>query len=235
VSGVLADMRARGASWWARAGRWALSRGQKLIFRHFFRVRVVGAENVPPKGTAFIIASNHTSHLDFAPIKHALGYRPIISLAAKDYFFERPFKRWFFTNFTYMLPFNRKAALKESLQAAGEVLASGMPVLIFPEGTRTTTGRMSPFKASVGYLALNNRVDVLPVYLLGLFEAMPKGAWFPRHRHTTIVVGKPIPHAELAQAAGGREGSDAYKAVTAVIEAEVRRLGGEPAPEPAAR
>jgi long-chain acyl-CoA synthetase len=232
VSGHL-HMKGRGTAPWARLGRWVLSRGQKLIFRHFFRVRVVGRENVPPNKTAFIIASNHTSHLDFAPIKHALDYRPIISLAAKDYFFESPFRRWFFTNFTYMLPFNRKAALKESLQSAGDVLEAGFPLLLFPEGTRTQTGQMSAFKPSLGYLALNNRVGVLPVYLSGLYEAMPKGARLPRRRDMAISVGPLIPHEVLAQAAGKLEGSEAYKAVTAVVEAEVRKLGGEREKQPA--
>jgi long-chain acyl-CoA synthetase len=221
----------RGAAWWARAGRLLILRSQKLIFRHLFHVRVVGGEHVPHKETAYIIVANHSSHLDFAPIKHALGYRPVISLAAKDYFFEKPFKRWFFTNFTNMLPFNRKAALKESLQAAGAVLAEGMPILLFPEGTRTTTGRMGPFKASLGFLALNNGVAVLPVYLHGLYDAMPKGAWFPRRRDLLIVIGEPITHEALTRAAAGLEGSDAYKAATALVEAHVRTLAGREAPQ----
>lgn len=217
--------------WWARAGRWLGLRLQKLVYRRVFRARVHGRENAPREG-AFIIAANHTSHLDMGAIKHALGYRELVSLAAKDYFFDDPLRAWFFKNFTNLLPFNRKAALRESLQSAGRVLAEGRVLVLFPEGTRTTDGTMKEFKASVGYLAVNNAVPVLPVYLHGLFEALPKGALIPRRRTLEITIGRPIQHQALQLAAEGLTGSDAYKAATAVIEAEVRALGGARAGQP---
>lgn len=217
--------------WWARAGRWAGSRLQKLTFRRVFHVRVHGRENAPRDG-AYIIAANHTSHLDMGAIKHALGYRELVSLAAKDYFFDDPLRRWFFSSFTNLLPFNRKAALKESLQSAGRVLAEGRALVLFPEGTRTTDGTMKDFKASVGYLALNNAVPVVPVYLHGLFEALPKGALLPRRRSLEVTIGRPIQHQVLQLAAQGLSGSEAYRAATSVIEAEVRKLGGKRAGAP---
>lgn len=217
--------------WWARAGRWAGLRFQKLVYRHYFTVRVHGREHAPHNGP-FIIAANHGSHLDMGLIKHALGYRELVSLAAKDYFFDDPLRRWFFSNFTNLLPFNRKAALKESLQSAGRVLAEGRVLVLFPEGTRTTDGKMKDFKPSLGFLALNNSVPVLPVYLHGVFEAYPKGAWRPRRMTLAVSIGKPISHAALERAAAGYTGSDAYRAATAVVEDEVRRLGGQEAASP---
>lgn len=204
---------------------------QKALYRWFFRVAVSGAGNAPAKG-AFIIAANHESHLDMGLIKHALGYRTIVSLAAKDYFFDTPWKAFFISNFTNLLPFNRKTRLKESLQAAGQVLADGRPLLLFPEGTRTPDGRIGTFKPSLGYLALNNGIDVLPVFIDGAFEAMPKGTplFLPRRRSLSVAIGPLISHEELKRLTEGLPNNEAYRAATAHVERQVRRLAGEPDP-----
>ncbi|MDE1976554.1 MAG: 1-acyl-sn-glycerol-3-phosphate acyltransferase, partial [Elusimicrobia bacterium] len=111
---------------------------QHAVYAWFFSVGVAGQENVPSRG-GLIIAANHTSHLDMGLIKHAMGPagRDLVSLAAQDYFFCNPLYRWYFGNFTNLLPFNRSKSLKESLLAAGRVLKDGRNLLIFPEGTRT--------------------------------------------------------------------------------------------------
>ena len=100
-----------------------------------------------------------------------------MALAAKDYFFEDPIKRAYFENFTNLVPMDRHGSLRESLRLASEVIKQGYILLIFPEGTRSTTGVMVDFKPSIGYLALANKVDVLPMYLDGTHDAMPKGSF----------------------------------------------------------
>ena len=209
-----------------RLVRWTLELGQRALYSWGFRVRVVGAKNAPEAG-AFLIASNHESHLDMGLIKHALGGREIVALAAKDYFFDTPGRRFFFLHFTNLLPFNRRARLKESLQAAAQVLAGGRPLLLFPEGTRTRDGQMLPFKSSLGYLALNNGVDVLPVWIDGAFEAWPKGTMLPRRRNLLACVGPVIPCLELKRLTQGLPNNEAYRVATAVVEKAVRRLAGE--------
>ncbi len=214
-----------------RAVRSVMDKAQKLVYRWFFRVTVTGAENAPDGGS-FLIASNHESHLDMGLIKHALGYRTIVSLAAKDYFFDTPWKAFFISTFTNLLPFNRKTRLKESLQAAGQVLAAGRPLLLFPEGTRTKDGRMSAFKPSLGYLALNNEAAVLPVFIDGAFEAMPKGTplFWPRRRSLAVAIGPLIKAEDLKRLTEGMPHNEAYRAATAHVERQVRRLAGEPEP-----
>lgn len=207
---------------WIRS---VLGQGQRLLYGWYFRTRTMGREHVPHSG-AFLIAANHESHLDMGLIKHALGHREIVSLAAKDYFFDTPWKAFFFATFTNLLPFNRKTRLKESLQAAGQVLADGRPLLLFPEGTRTKDGKMLPFKASLGYLALNNGVPVLPVFIDGAFEAMPKGVLIPRRKTLRVHIGAIITHSELEAVGRGLPNSEAYRAATAHVEAAVRRLAG---------
>lgn len=217
-------------TWWERLGRGFLRFLQTKFFTWIFSVTAEGRENVPT-APGFLVVANHQSHLDMGLIKRALGPAAdeLYSLAAKDYFFDHPLKRFYFTHFTNLIPFNRSSALKESLQAAAKVLRAGGNLLIFPEGTRTKDGRIAPFKPAAGYLALNNGVPVLPVYLEGAYEAMPKGAWFPRRRPMLVRVGPLIPCEALRRAAAGLSGSEAYRAATLVMEQAVRALEGQAA------
>jgi 1-acyl-sn-glycerol-3-phosphate acyltransferase len=206
-----------------------LSRAQKMVYARLFRTRVHGAHHVPERG-GYLIASNHASHLDMGLIKHALGQRELIALAARDYFFQRLLRRYFFTHYTNLLAFDRNAQLRKTLQAAGKVLARGHNLLLFPEGTRTPNGQMSAFKPSVGYLALNNDADILPVFVHGTFEALPRGALLPRRLDLAISIGAPIACAELKRQTRGLLDREAYRAAAAIVETAVRRLGESHAP-----
>jgi 1-acyl-sn-glycerol-3-phosphate acyltransferase len=202
-----------------------LSAAQKMIYARIFRTRVHGADHVPQRG-GYLIAANHASHLDMGLIKHALGHRDLVALAARDYFFQRLLRRFFFTHYTNLLAFDRNAGLRETLQAAGKVLGRGRNLLLFPEGTRTPNGQMSAFKPSLGYLALNYNADILPVYVHGTFAALPKGALLPRSLDLAVSIGAPIACAELKRVTKGLLSSEAYRAATVIVETAVRRLGG---------
>ena len=75
---------------------------------------------------------------------------------------------------------DRHGSLRESLRLAGEALQQGYNLLIFPEGTRSPTGELLEFKPTLGYLALTYGVDILPLYLEGTYEALPKGRVLPK-------------------------------------------------------
>jgi 1-acyl-sn-glycerol-3-phosphate acyltransferase len=208
-----------------RAVRRVLAVFQRLLYARVFRTRVRGFEHVPADGGLLIVA-NHASHLDMGLVKHALGLREVFALAAEDYFFRDPLRRFYFSNFTNLIPFSRKTRLKHSLQTAGRHLAEGRAVLIFPEGTRTSDGRMSSFKPSLGYLALNHEADILPVFVHGTFASLPKGALLPRRRELAVSIGSPISWAELKRRTRGMPKKESYGVAAAIIEAAVRDLGG---------
>src|SRR5690606_14820384 len=163
------------------AGRRALRLGQRALYERLLDTRVTGKAFVPPV-SGYIVAANHASHLDMGLVKHALGEQgpALVALAAKDYFFEDPVRRMYFENFTNLVPMERHGSLRESLRLAGEVLREGYILLHFPEGARSETGVMIDFKPSHGYLALTSRCGILPMYLAGTHDAMPKGAFLPR-------------------------------------------------------
>ncbi len=215
----------------AELGSAALTWAQRMTYEKLFHTRVTGRAYVP-KTETFLVAANHASHLDMGLVKHALGdWGPhLVALAAKDYFFEDPIKRAYFENFTNLVPMDRHGSLRESLRLASEVIKQGYVLLIFPEGTRSTTGRMSDFKPSLGYLALANQVSVLPMYLAGTHDALPKGSLLPKNRDIAAHVGPLVTWQELKLATQGLSKSDAYREASRFVERAVRRLA--PAGDP---
>jgi long-chain acyl-CoA synthetase len=210
-----------------RVGRRALHHGMRALYERLLTTRVYGAAHVPPFG-GYIVAANHTSHLDTGLVKYALGEQgdALVALAARDYFFEDPVRRAYFENFTNLVPMERHGSLRESLRLAGDVIQQGYVLLIFPEGTRSEDGVLADFKPSLGYLALTNRCGILPMYLAGTHEAMPKGRYLPRRgERVEAHIGPFMTYEQVvAIAAGKRARAEQYRAITHEVESVVRRL-----------
>jgi long-chain acyl-CoA synthetase len=207
-------------------GRRALRGGMKALYQRVLETNIYGAAQVPPFG-GYIVCANHASHLDTGLIKYALGDQgeALVALAAKDYFFDDPVRRMYFENFTNLVPMERHGSLRESLRLAGEVIRDGYILLIFPEGTRSETGIMTDFKPSLGYLAMTNKCGILPMYLSGTHEAMPKGRYLPRRGERVAAhVGPYVPYSQVLALAGERSRSEQYRAITYHVEAVIRRL-----------
>jgi long-chain acyl-CoA synthetase len=207
-------------------GRRGLDLGQRLLYERVFETRVYGRANVPA-GRTFLVAANHASHLDMGLVKHAIGdWGPrLVALAAKDYFFEDPIRRIYFENFTNLVPMDRHGSLRESLRLAEHEIEKGNILLIFPEGTRTRDGVMTDFKPVIGYLALNNEVDILPLYLEGTFGAMPSGRVLPRRSAGLAAhVGPVLTYESLRLASAGASRAESYRLVAAITERAVRAL-----------
>ena len=146
------------------------------------------------------------------------------ALAARDYFFDTPLKRAWFENFTNLVPMDRQGSLRESLRLASESLHQGYHLLIFPEGTRSVTGELLEFKPTLGYLALQNGVDILPMYLEGTYDALPKGSVFPKRKDLKVRIGPVIAYDEMKAQTKGMAKSESYRYVTKISEDAVRAL-----------
>jgi long-chain acyl-CoA synthetase len=112
------------------------------------------------------------------------------------------------------------------MREASALLEAGHTVLIFPEGTRTSTGEMAPFRPAVSYLALKHGLDILPVHVEGTFRSMPRGAFVPKNRNIGVRIGEPISAAKLKAAMDG-EGlrpSAASQKATQVVQMAVECL-----------
>lgn len=187
-------------SGWRSLARAVLQRG---VFRLIVKSEVTPTRIVHPavsrvKG-AFLLVANHSSHLDAPMLMQGLPFKQgrfLSTGVAREYFFEvftrRIFVRWFFNAF----PIDRDGSRKHS-GISRALLKGGVPVLVFPEGTRSTTGRMADFKPGAAALAISEVVPVIPAALIGAFEAMPKGRGWPKPGRppVAVVFGEPIyPH-----------------------------------------
>jgi len=96
-------------------------------------------------------------------------------------------------------PFSRQGAVRSSLEHCGELVDAGWSILIYPEGTRSTTGQVLPFKSGIGLLATELRVPVVPIAIEGTDHILPKGRRRPRRGPIHVRIGNPI---SLPQSAG---------------------------------
>lgn len=186
--------------------RQVLTKGQMAFYDSGMKVQVFGEHHIPHNRQT-IVASNHASHLDMGLIKYALGTygEELVALAAKDYFFEGKWRRTYFENFTNLRPLDRADNPREAMREASGLIEKGRTILLFPEGTRTTSGEMAAFRPSVAYLALKHAVDILPVYVEGTYRSMPRGSFVPKNRRVAVRIGAPI-SAECLRSAADESG-----------------------------
>ena len=182
----------------------------------FYRVEVRGVERVPQEGPV-IIAANHHSFLDPLVIGVVLP-RPIAFIARGD-LFRIPGLGWLLRRL-YAIPVERGSGDLGAVKAAIRALRAGMAFGIFPEGRRSRSGRLEPFKTGVAAIALRTRARVLPVAIVGTREIWPPGRK-PRLRGKILVhIGDPIDLEEDS----GRLDKAHLEAATRQIEAAVAGL-----------
>ncbi|CAI5510413.1 unnamed protein product, partial [Closterium sp. Naga37s-1] len=168
-----------------------------------------GTENLPLDRGMFFMACNHSSHLDCGATFVGAwtgGAKRVYALGARDYFFSNPLLAWFVTTCMHVITINRRKFSQQELDTLLQLKATSGPqrptaVLIFPEGTRSLTGSLQPFKSGVGLLAEQLDVPVVPVCVQGTFEALPKGRTIPLRRRVTVEFGRPLDVQEYLQVA----------------------------------
>lgn len=186
---------------------------------------VYGREALDALKGPVLLAANHTSHLDTPVILHALPHtrrRYVAVAAAADYFFTRPRLGAMAALLFGAVPFARGRNAWVSLNECAGLLGAGWSILLYPEGTRTTNGRIGPFRPGVGFLAVEAGIPVVPIRTEGLFGIFPKGGRLPHPGRVTVYFGPPLRFTR----------DMSHRAATAAIEAAVRALGpGENAQE----
>lgn len=161
------------------------------------RPTVLGEENVADLKGAFVMIPNHSSHLDapmvFSLLPNSLTER-LATGAAADYFYRRKFISSLTSIFFNTYPIERKS--KRPGPAAGmtgRLLRAGVPILVFPEGTRSRDGKMGTPKPGAAALAIKAGIPLVPIAMSGGHEAMPVGAAFPKvGSEVFLFIGKPM-------------------------------------------
>lgn len=192
------------------------------LLRLLYRPRVRGLEHVPREGGA-ILAANHLSFLDDLLLPLVVP-RKVVFLAKAEYF-DRWYLRWFFKG-ANVIPVRRasRSAAEDALRAGVRALRQGQLVGIFPEGTRSPDGRLYRGRTGVARLALEARVPVIPVGIVGTFEALPYNRRLPRPRRVELRFGRPLSFERFWDRAGDRF---VLRSVTDEVMYEIMRLTGQ--------
>jgi len=158
-----------------------------------FIKKAEGIANLPEKN-GYILAVNHNSYLDIILMSTLMFLKRhvIIKYIGKKELFTNKISKWYLT-LMGQISVDRKLGSKQSLETAVSTLKKGDVIGIFPEGTRSMTGKIREGKTGVARLALWAKVPVVPVGIKGSFELMPKGTTIPKFKKNVIIkVGKPI-------------------------------------------
>lgn len=156
---------------------------------------VRGLENLPLPRTA-VYAANHTSYMDIPVVFSSLPFQ--FRILAKKELWQWPFIGWYL-NRSGQIPIdtaNPRATLS-SLGAGVKALRAGMPLFVFPEGSRTPDGQLKDFLSGAAFLAIRAQVPLVPIALTGVYDLLPIHT---RHFYPcpmSLTVGQPIPTAGL--------------------------------------
>jgi len=184
------------------AARTATAIAIRSALRIYNRLEIIGRDNLPG-GQSFVMVSNHASHIDTVALLSALPLRSLHTtypLAARDYFDANPLRLALTAIIANVMLFDRDAAGRQALQQCKQFLEkSGNVLIIFPEGTRTLDGRIGRFRRGIGLLLAGTPHPVVPCYLEGTYQALPKRALMPRPARVRLAIGKPRTYEQVEQ------------------------------------
>ena len=181
---------------WYWIARWMC----RVFCMLFFRVRSYGRENIPRTGP-FVLISNHQSYLD-PMLCGGLIERRVSFLARESLFNHWLFGRMISSVGT--IPVKLGEADISAMRKVIDVLKQGRGVCLFPEGTRSMDGKITPFKPGFGLLCRRGNAAVVPVVIDGAFECWPRNKKLFSHGSIVISYGKAIP-AEQAKNMGNEK------------------------------
>ena len=157
----------------------------RFWFGLIFRTRVIGAENIPKSG-AFILAANHVSNWD-PPFLGTFIEREVCYMG-KEELFKNPVMAWACRSL-HVFPVKRGAADKTAIKTAVKILKEGKCLGIFPEGTRSKTGKLGKAEAGVSLIAAMTKAPIIPAAIVNTEKIFSRAEKFPR---LAVVYGTPM-------------------------------------------
>jgi 1-acyl-sn-glycerol-3-phosphate acyltransferase len=186
---------------WARTARRILRYDTltRMVRNHCKPMEIEGRENIKHLNNPVIFIGNHSSHMDAPVLFHALPgrfKRRVAFGGAADRWFLKGRKGiknqpWYFALSMNAFPIQRGGG-RNALSYAETLLDKRWSLVIFPEGTRSTTGKMAHFRHGVSLLALAKNVPVVPIWLEGLRAMRPKGTKVITPGPALARIGNPI-------------------------------------------
>lgn len=208
---------------WAQAARrvgryWVMDRHVRRFCQPF---DIAGRELLEDFHGGAIIIANHSSHFDTPVVLSSLPGRlrakTLVAAAADKFYASRRKRTWWYSLFHNTFPVHRGGGTKQ-LEYPLSLLKRGWSILIYPEGGRSKSGQVQRFKHGPAIMAMQAGVPVIPVYIEGLRNVMPKGQREPQPAAVSARIGAPV---SLA-------GITSIPEATAALENAMRALAGVP-------
>ena len=189
----------------------------KFIFRTYFRtcykVKVVGLDNIPQTG-AVVLACNHVSNFDPPLVGGFVGLRRDPIYIIKKELASVPILGPVLKSFGFIaIDRYRKGGDMHSLKRALKVIKEGKALFIFPEGTRSKTGKPIRPKAGIGFLIWHCQAPVIPIRVFNTEK-------LPFTRNLKIVIGKPF----MLKKREGKEAKEQFQDFADTVMQEIMKL-----------
>jgi 1-acyl-sn-glycerol-3-phosphate acyltransferase len=211
--------------------RWVRTRGMRrmraalqssLMFpalATFARLTVDGRERLRDLDGAAVFVANHVSALDAVVMAEALPpryrHRSVV-VAAADSIFKRKWEARLAQVTVGAFPIPRSGGARPHLEYLKELLGRKWSVIIFPEGRLTATGAIGHFRKGAAILAMDTGSPIVPAYVDGMYEVLPRFRRVPRPGRVTVTFGRPMRPTP----------ADDYDSFIAAVENVVRHLAG---------
>ncbi|GAA1489597.1 lysophospholipid acyltransferase family protein [Brachybacterium sacelli] len=201
------------------------------VARVLWNPTIAGTENIPDRG-AVILASNHLAYSDAVFLPGQVR-RTVHFLGKSDIFAGRsPLNKVVagVMRGLHVMPVDRSGghAASTAIEAGLTVLRAQKVLGIYPEGTRSPDGRLYRGKTGVARFALATGAPIIPVAMLGAFEAQRGRRFFPRRTpRVRAVLGEPLDAAAIARSLEGAEEAQVLRAVTDVVMDRIHELSGQ--------
>lgn len=197
------------------------------LLKAVFRPDAEGTENVPAEGAA-ILASNHLSYADWLFMPLTIPRR-VTFVAKAEYFTSPGLKGWLQKTFfagAGQVPIDRSGgrASEGAVSTGLRILSNGELFGIYPEGTRSHDGRLYRGKTGLARMALEAKVPVIPVAVIGTNVVAPPGKVFGRFARPCVRFGKPLDFSRYEGLEGDRF---VLRSITDEVMYEIMQLSGQ--------
>jgi long-chain acyl-CoA synthetase len=193
-----------------------------LFAKDRFHFKVRGIENLPGKGPV-LLCSNHQSYLDPILLGAVLPwriFRDTFALGTSDIFgrgFMRRLARWL-----RVVVLDPDANLVPAMRAGAFGLRHDRVLMLYPEGERTNTGKLTVFRKGAAILSIHTQTPIVPIAIEGFYEAWPRHLKYPKFANLEMTIGKPI-----LPPSGNEASEAAYDNLTAELKSRVAAMWEE--------
>lgn len=164
--------------------------GRLLIKGAFCKVKICGLEKLKPE-ESYLFVANHSSSFDIFLLNGYLPYE--FRWISKPLYFKVPFLGWGMKKAGYILIYRDKP--RQAVKALGnaiEKMKQGFSIAIFPEGTRSRTGTLQPFKKGMIVIAIKANKSIVPITIKNAYKAKPSSGFLVKHCEISILIHDPV-------------------------------------------